>query len=180
MKRKLNPNLLIKFTALAICFLCLTSAAEAQKRRGTRTRATRPAAAIIPASIDIKAGAGKVSTQVKNVTKFIYVLGGIAQGIEGVDNDAKAGKASRAAIDQNTRNKQVVITSIRNLRAGLAALEIEFRTKPALRNYLFQIQGISDTSGTAEDQAAAGQFTQSGKTLLLVVEKLADTLAAMP
>jgi hypothetical protein len=35
-------------------------------------------------------------------------------------------------------------------------------------------------SGEAEDQAAAGQLTNSGKTLLLVVEKLSDTLAALP
>jgi hypothetical protein len=35
-------------------------------------------------------------------------------------------------------------------------------------------------SGTAEDQAVAGQMTESGKTLLLVIEKLSDTLAALP
>jgi hypothetical protein len=35
-------------------------------------------------------------------------------------------------------------------------------------------------TGTAEDQAAGGQLRESGKTLLLVIEKLADTLAALP
>jgi hypothetical protein len=97
-----------------------------------------------------------------------------------LDKDIAAGKTSRNATDLNNKNKQAVLTSIRNLRAGLVALEIEFRTKPGLKNYLFQIQGISDLSGTAEDQATSGQFTESGKTFLLVIEKLADTLAALP
>ncbi|MEJ7701270.1 MAG: hypothetical protein WKF71_16720 [Pyrinomonadaceae bacterium] len=85
-----------------------------------------------------------------------------------------------SAPELNARNKQAVVSTIKNLRAGLAALEIEFRTKPALKNYLFQIQGIAEMTGVAEDQATAGQLTQSGKTLLLVVEKLSDTLAALP
>ena len=72
------------------------------------------------------------------------------------------------------------MTTLRNLRAGLVALEVEFQSKPALRVYLPQIQGISDISGVAEDQASAGQLIESGKTLLQVIEKLSDTLVALP
>ena len=50
----------------------------------------------------------------------------------------------------------------------------------ALKNYQFQISGISDLAANAEDQATNGQFTESGKTLLLVIEKLSDTLVALP
>ena len=87
---------------------------------------------------------------------------------------------SRNANALNAKNKQSVVTTLQNLRAGLVALEIEFRTKPALKNYLFQIQGISDMAGLAEDQAADGQLTEAGRTLLMVVEKLSDTLVALP
>lgn len=170
------------FTTLFLCLAFLTVSSNAQRRRNTTRRTTRPAAtqSTITSSSEIKAGATKVSTQIKNVTKFIYGLGGVARVIEDLDRDIAAGKASRNAPDLNARNKQSVINSIRDLRAGLAALETEFHTKPALRNYLFQIQGISDISGNAEDQAASGQFVEAGKTLLLVVEKLSDTLAALP
>ena len=163
------------------CLLCLTFSANAQKRR-TTSKKPKPAATATTtfAATEIKAGAEKVSIQLKNVSKFIYNLGGVARVIEDLDKEIAAGKASRNAPDLNARNKQAVVTTIANLRAGLVALEIEFRTKPALRNYLFKIQGISDMSGTAEDQASGGQLTQSGKTLLLVIEKLADTLAALP
>lgn len=174
---------LMKSVVVLTCLLGVTFAANAQKRRSTGKRTTRAAATTTTTaagSAELKAGAEKVSTQIKNVSKFIYNLGGVARVIEDLDKEIAARKASRNAPELNAKNKQAVVTTIRNLRAGLAALEIEFRTKPALKNYLFQIQGISDMSGVAEDQATAGQFTESGKTLLLVIEKLADTLAALP
>jgi hypothetical protein len=178
---KTNKTLKTFVPAFA-CLLCLTFSANAQKRK-TPTRTTKPAATVPSAAFtnsEIRAGAGKVSIQIKNVSKFIYRLGDVARVIEDLDREIAAGKASRNAPGLNAKNKEAVISTIRNLRAGLVALEIEFRTKPALRNYLFQIQGISDMSGTAEDQATAGQLTESGKTLLLIIEKLADTLAALP
>lgn len=173
---------LIKFTAILAFIISFAFAANAQKRNTTSRKTTKPttSATINNNITEIKAGAEKVSTQIKNVSKFIYRLGDVARIIEDLDKEIAARKASRNAPELNAKNKQAVVTTMRNLRAGLVALEIEFRTKPALKNYLFQIQGISDMAGTAEDQATAGQITESGKTLLLVVEKLADTLAALP
>lgn len=112
-----------------------------------------------------------------NVTKFLYLLGGIAKGIEDIDKDTKA---NRAALDKNTTNKNAVIQTIRNLRAGLAALEVDFRTKPLLRKYLLKIDGITALSAQAEDLAVAGRFSESGRPLVMIVEKLSDTLVAMP
>jgi len=179
-----KKSILIKFVVVLICLLGLSLPVAAQKRK-TPARKTTPKATTTSVStptnmLEIKSSAEKVSIQIKNVTKFIYVLGGVAKGIEDIDKEARAGKISRAVVDKNTQYKQNVIQSIRNLRAGLAALEVEFRTKPALKTYLVNIQGISDMSGVAEDQATGGQFTQSGRTLLAVVEKLSDTLAALP
>lgn len=179
-----KKSILIKLVVVLVCLISLSLSVDAQRRK-TTPRRTTPKATTTPVStttnlLEIKASAEKVSVQIKNVTKFIYVLGGVARGIEDIDKEAKAGKISRAVVDKNTQYKQNVIQSIRNLRTGLAALEVEFRTKPSLKNYLVNIQGITDLSGNAEDQAVTGQFTQSGKTLLLVVEKLSDTLAALP
>jgi hypothetical protein len=179
-----KKSILIKSVVVLICLIGLSLSAAAQRRktpaRKTTSKQATTSVSTAPNMLDIKDGAQKVSIQIKNVTKFIYVLGGVAKGIEDIDKDARAGKISRAVVDKNTQYKQNVIQSIRNLRAGLAALEVEFRTKPALKNYLANIQGISDMSGVAEDQAVGGQFTESGRTLLAVVEKLSDTLAALP
>jgi hypothetical protein len=176
---KTNKNL-TKLLAVLICLFCLTFSVTAQKRRSTG-RGTKAAASNASMNAaEIRDGAQKVSTQIKNVSKFVYSLGGVARVIEDLDREIAARKASANAPELNAKNKQAVVSTIRNLRAGLAALEIEFRTKPALKNYLFQIQGIADLTGVAEDQAVGGQLTESGKSLLLVIEKLSDTLAALP
>jgi hypothetical protein len=180
-----RKSILVKFAVVLVCLLGLSLPVAAQKKRATtRKTTTRPATttpvSTATGSLEIKSGAEKVSIQLKNVTKFIYVLGDVARVIEDLDKEIKAGKASRAATDLNTKNKQGVVRTITGLRTGLAALEVEFRTKPALRPYLVNIQGITDMSGNAEDQANSGQLRQAGKTLLAVVEKLSDTLAALP
>jgi hypothetical protein len=184
-EEKMNKkSILIKSFVVLVCLISLSLSAAAQRRK-TPARKTTPKATTASVStttnmLEIKTGAEKVSTQIKNVTRFIYVLGGVARVIEDLDKEIRAGKASGSANDLNTKNKQSVIQTIRKLREGLALLEVEFRTKPALRNYLANIQGITDLSGNAEDQAAGGQLTESGRTLLAVVEKLSDTLAALP
>ena len=161
---------LLKISVFLVCVLLLTVSAQAQRKK----KPTKPTTTNVA---EIKDGANKVSTQIKNVSKFLYLLGTIAQGIEDIDNDTKAPQSAK---DKNAKNKQAVITTIRNLRAGLAALEVEFRTKPALKLYNLNIQGIADLCGQTEDLATAGKFLESGRPLLLVVEKLSDTLVAMP
>lgn len=180
---------LLNLTAILICLLGLSVTATAQKRRATTRKSSRPAATTTAettasksaaANAEFRAASEKVSAQIKNVTRFIYLLGSIAQGIEDVDKAVKAGNASRTTADQNAKNKQDVVATIRNLRAGLAALEGDFQASPTLRLYIFHIQGIADVSAVAEQQASNGQLKESGKTLLEVINKLSDTLAAIP
>ncbi len=159
--------------------LSFAFSAEAQKKKPVTTK--KPATTNTTTNaLEIKQNAEKTSIQLKNVTTFLYKLGGIASAIEALDNDAKANKLSKAQLDKFTQQKQAVISSIRNLKAGLAALEVEFRAKPALKPYLLQIEGITELGNQSEDLAAAGKFTDSGRVFLTVVEKLADTLVAMP
>ncbi len=176
----MNKNLL-KFAVFATFILSFSFSADAQ-RKTTRRTTTKPKVLTesTVGKTDLKDGAEKVSVQIKNTTKFLYLLGSVANGIETIDKDARTGKVSRDIQDKNTQFKRDVLQSIRNLRAGMIALEVDFRTKPQLQKYLPNIQGISDMSGRAEDLATGGEFVESGKMLLLVVEKLSDTLAALP
>ncbi len=153
--------------------------ALAQRRPVRRTPApprvvtTQP---VLNPAAEMKAGAEKIAIQIKNTTKFLYILGGVAKGIEEMDKDTRANRAAREA---NEANKQDLLQAIRNLRAGLAALEVEFRTKDPLKRHLIHIQGITDLSGQTEDLARSGRYVDSGKPLLEVVEKLSDTLVAL-
>jgi len=104
----------------------------------------------------------------------------ILLGIEKVDEEIRQGKASRAAIDQNDRNKDAVMQSIRNLRAGIVSLEVDFKSKEHLRIYSGSISGITQMMGVAEDQVGEGRVRDAGRTLLSISERLVDTIAAIP
>jgi hypothetical protein len=125
------------------------------------------------------AGATRVADQVKILTKFLYVLGGVAKGIEQVDEAAKKNEASPTALQQNEQNKGTVKSSLRNVREGLDQLEIYFRSTPGLQSYYLKLAGSASGAATAEDLATAGRFDQSGRTLLGVVNRLTDVLLIM-
>jgi hypothetical protein len=165
-----------KLTILLLILVCLSFSANAQKRRKTTSKTANPPVA----TNEIRIGANNVAVQLKKVSAFVYLLGGIARGIEDIDKDAKAGKLSRTIADKNQTYKQNVIASIQTLRVGLIQLESDFRVKAKLKPYLQSIQGITEISGVAEDQATNGEMVNAGKTLLQVIEKLADTLVALP
>lgn len=169
-------SLLILVFAMSFIF-GLSVNAEAQRKKRT-TKTTTPK--VNTNALELKKGADDVGIQLKNVTKFVFLLGGIASGIEQIDKDIKAGKASREVANKNAEFKQNVVSSINALRAGLVKLEVDFRTKPALKPYLPKITGIIQQSANAEDLAINGQLTAAGQELLIVVETLTDTLVAMP
>jgi len=57
------------------------------------------------AAAEVKtAGATKIADQVKNLTKFLYILGGVAKGIE--DIDARRSEASPSALQRTNRTKR--------------------------------------------------------------------------
>jgi hypothetical protein len=176
----MNKNL-TKIGLILLCVLCFAFPAAAQKKKTTtkKTSTTTPTTTVAN-NAEVKAAAAKVSIQIKNVSKFVYNLGIIGRSIEDLDVEIKAGKASQKGADTNAKNKQAVITGLRNIEAGLAALEVEFKTKPSLRAYLLKIEGITALCGQAEDYANAGQILDSGRPLLALIEKLSDTLEAMP
>ena len=165
-------------TLLVLSLSIFAAAASAQKKPPPAKKPVAAAVTVTP--LEVRAGADKVSVQIKNVTKFLYTLGGIAIRIEDLDAEAKTKTVSQTTLDANAANKQKVMQAIRNLRAGIAALEVEFRTKPALTKYLIQVQGITAMSADCEDLANAGRFSEAGKPLLALIEKLSDALVALP
>jgi len=79
-----------------VCLLLLSTTALSQTRSRTTRRGTQAAktAAQPDNSAQAKtAAATKVADQIKNLTRFLYILGGVARGIEDVDLAAKNNKA---------------------------------------------------------------------------------------
>jgi hypothetical protein len=161
---------------VALVFIIVSPLATTSqtRRRGTTKRSdrvTKPAAE--------KPARERLATQIKTLTQFLYLLGGVTKGIESADQAARERNASSLAIEQNDRNKTKVKESIRNVREGLERLETDFRINQALKNYYAYLSGVAMIAETAENQAAANRFDEAGRSLLKAVNQLADALAAM-
>lgn len=160
-----------------LSFIIISAAAAAFSGQaygqGTRSRTTAP-------QNEVRAAAEAVSIQIKNMTKFLFVLGGVSKGIEDLDKEIKAGRATPELETQNRQFKEDVIRSVQAMRAGLVDIEKDFIAKPQLRQYLSHVRGISEDSAIAEDLALAGNFNASGRQLLIILEKLADVLVELP
>lgn len=146
----------------------------------TRSRRTPPARSTTTSLADKRTvGAGRVADQIKTLTRFIYVLGGVAKGLEGVDDAARRNEASPAILDQAKQNKLTVRASIRKVREGLDQLESEFSSSMELRRYYTRLAGVASGAAAAEEQAAANQFDRAGRSLIDVVNRLTDVLLEM-
>ncbi len=168
-----------RITALLIVVVVLFPVNSfAQTRKRATTKSGRQSAA--PKASDIaRDGAQRVADQIKVLTRFIYLLGGVAKGLEGVDDAARRNEASPAIIEQAAKNKATVRNSIQSVREGLDKLEIDFRATPELQRYYIKLAGVAAGAANAEDQAAANQFDKAGRTLLDVVNHLTDVLLEM-
>ena len=168
-----------RLTALLIVIVALCSAnalGQTRKRTSkTPSRGTKP----VPTSGIHQAGKTRVGDQIKNLTRFLYLLGGVAKGIEAVDEAERRNEASPTVIEQAKRNKDTVRTSIKSVREGLDALEIHFRATPELQRYYIKLAGVASGAATAEDQAAANQLDRAGRSLLDVVNRLTNVLTEM-
>jgi hypothetical protein len=172
---------MMKNILVLVCLLLLSTTALSQTRsRTTKRAASTPKAPEQQALTEAKtAGATKVAEQIKNLTKFVYLLGGVAKGIEQVDEAAKKNEASPTALQQNEQNKTTVKNSLQNVREGLDQLEIYFRATPGLLDGYLKLAGSASGAADAESQAAAGHFDQAGRTMLGVVNRLTDVLLVM-
>jgi hypothetical protein len=166
---------IIALLILTVILSPVTGLSQTRKRTTTKSgRAATPKAGEVQ-----RAGAARVAEQIKILTRFIYLLGGVAKGLEGVDDAARRNEASPAIVEQATRNKATVRASIQIVREGLDKLEIDFRATPELQRYYIKLAGVASGAANAEDLAAANQFDNAGRTLLEVVNHLTDVLLEM-
>jgi hypothetical protein len=171
----------MKKLIVPICILLLSTAAFSQTRsrtttkRGTTSSKAPKTSATMAASAVKTEGATKVANQIKNLTTFLYLLGGVAKNLEAMDAAAKSGQASPTT----ERNKATLKASFEDFRVGLDQLEIYFRSTPELQPYYVKLAGSAAGAADAEAQAAAGHFDQAGRRLLAVVSRLTDVLVAM-
>lgn len=169
---------LIAIAVLTAIFVMPTNVVGQTRRRSTPRQSTATAAAQRTAQVRTQ-GATRVAEQIKLLTRFTYLLGGVNSGIAQVDEAVRRNEASPAMVQQNQQSKARVKTSIQSFREGLDKLEIDFRATPELQPYYIKLAGVAAGAATAEEQAAANQFDAAGRSLLNVINRLTDVLLVM-
>ena len=172
----------MKRIIVGICIvICVSTASLAQTRKRTTTKKPATTSKTTTSTSEAAAaartdGANRVANQIKNLSKFLYLVGGVVKGIEAIDAQSKDGQTSPT----NEKNKVQLRASFTDFRIGLDSLEVYFRNTPELQPYYTKLVGSASGAATAEQQAASGQFNQACNTLLGVVGRLTDVLVAMP
>lgn len=166
-------------TASLVAILIAPAATLGQTRK--RSTSSRPPATTATQRVSQArtAGAQRVADQIKLMTRFVYVLGGVTSGIAAIDEAAKRNEATPELLQRNQQNKATVKSSIQGFRDGLDKLEIDFRNQPELQPFYIKLAGSAAGAATAEEQAAANQFDAAGRSLLTVIGRLADVLVIM-
>ena len=169
----------ITITLLTVLLLATSSAFSQTRSRSTKPKPPTAAQQAQRSSQARTQGAQRVAEQVKNLARFTYLLGGIASTIAAVDDAAKRNEVSQPGVQQNEQRKATVKSSFRGFREGLDKLEVDFRNTPELQPYYIKLAGVAAGAASAEEQANANQFDAAGRTLLNVINRLADVLVIM-
>jgi single-stranded DNA-specific DHH superfamily exonuclease len=173
--------------ALIVCIALLPSTADSQTRKRSRSKSSAKAAAAAAAAaaekqlIEVRAGRERIAIQIKALSQFLFLLGGISKSIETAEQLHRNHEESALAlpVDQIERNKIKLRESFRSVSVGLNELESSFRSNAALQSYYPILAGVARIGQTAESQAASNKFDDAGRSLTTAVNKLADALAAL-
>jgi len=162
---------------LTLALLLLAPSTAFSQTRNRSTSRQKPSTSSTAAATQKVAqvrtqGATRVAEQMKLLTKFIYLLGGVTSGIAAVDEAERRKEASPTIVQQNQQSKAQVKASIQNFRESLDKLEIDFRATPELQPYYIKLAGVASGAATAEDLAAKNQFDAAGRQLLNVINRL--------
>ena len=172
----------LKLIAIAVLttILVIPSGALGQTRKRSTSSKPRTATATAQNTAQVRTqGATRVADQIKLLTKFTYLLGGINSSIAAADEEIRRNQSSPAVVQSNQQSKARVKSSIQGFREGLDKLEIDFRATPELQPYYIKLAGVAAGAASAEEKAAANQFDEAGRLLLNVINRLADVLVVM-
>jgi len=171
------------FSLALACLIISSVASAAQTKRRIPPKRTTVSSTSFEEKrqAEIRAGRQQIASQIKGLTQFLFLFGNISKGIETAEQVNRNREQTSVGMppDRVEQSKAKLKESIRTVRIGLDQLESSFRLNGVLQTYYPNIAGVAKLAQTAEAQAAANTFDQSGRTLIAAVNKLADALVAL-
>ncbi len=170
----MNRTLLIVFALL----LASSPAVLAQKKKRStptsqRNRTTTPAPAPPP---DTRKEATEVATTLKALTKFLFIYGKIANGLEVAEDQAKRNRVPASVIEQTIKSKNGVQAGIAGLKDQIDKLGQVLQANPRLQVPYINLAGVTQKIAEAQGLVQNNQFDEAGRSLVTAVERLVDVL----
>lgn len=184
MKRNLKKTVATIVSAGLLCLLGVVSApntvgAQKKSTRTQRKPSAKPTPTPNPTPNNFNAEAAQVAEQIRLITRFIYVYGKVANGLELAEEHSRQGEVSPTAAAKNQQSKEAVVNNIRGLRTGLGNVVARFQSNPRLQVQYLKVSYAAEAVTNAERLAASGKFDEAGKNLVAAVERLTDVLTAL-
>ncbi len=184
MKRRLKRTVATIVSAGLLCLPGVVSASNAvvAQKKSTRTQrkpGAKPTPTPSPTPNNLSAEAAQVAEQIRLVTRFIYIYGKVANGLELAEEQAKQGEISPAAAAKNQQSKDAVVNNIRGLRTGLGNVVARLQANSQLQVQYLKASYAAEAVTNAERLAASSKFDEAGKSLVAAVERLTEVLQAL-
>jgi hypothetical protein len=161
---------------LALLYSFPASSGAQTKKSGSKKRAATPAPTPV---MDMRAEANQVAEQIKNITKFLFIYGKVANSLEFAEDQAKRGQVSTSVAEKNKQGKDALVASVNGLRTGLDNLVKSFQANSRLQVQYLKLSYAAESLANAEKFAINGQYDEAGKSMIASVERLTDTLTSM-
>ncbi|HEX4951351.1 MAG TPA: hypothetical protein VFZ34_32135, partial [Blastocatellia bacterium] len=117
-------------------------------------------------------------TTLKAITKFIFLYGKIANGMEVAEDQAKRSRTPLPpqVIEQNVRNKNGVIGGLTGLREQVDKLGLLLQANPRLQVPYVNLAGVTQKIVEAQGLVQNNQFDEAGRSLVTAAERLTEVL----
>jgi hypothetical protein len=166
---------------ILIALIGFESPGASQTKRRQRPKAKTPTPT--PTPVDMRPEANQVADLIKNTSRFLYIYGKIANGLEIAETDMKnpqnPASVKAKIVAKNNEIKDALIVNINNLKIGVDALARKFQTNPKMTVQYLKISIAVEAVTSAHQLATAGKYEEAGKALVAVVDRLTDTVISM-
>jgi hypothetical protein len=172
----MNRSLLIAL-ALLLAFSPLAFA-QKKKRPAPSAKRNRTVAPAPPPPPDTRKEATETANTLKAITKFLFLYGKIANGMEVAEDQAKRSRAPLPAnvIEQNIRNKNGVLSGLTGLREQVDKLGLLLQANPRLQVPYVNLAGVTQKIAEAQGLVQNNQFDEAGRSLVTAAERLTEIL----
>jgi len=170
-RRSLLINL---FLLLLVC--SLASGTGLAQKRSTKRKAAPLAP---PPPPDMRPHASEVAEQIRLLSRFLFVYGKVANGLE-IARDQAARKQTTPAIEaRNRQTLEGLVAGIDRLAGSIENLTESFKNDPQMQIQYLRIAGARDAVTEAADLANRQQFEEAGLALVTAIERLTETIISM-